>query len=108
MKSRYDYMEEGVVCDSEDGIPYPDCLTTNYSDFTITAIPTTHRVTASDISKFWLYMYKLYKRADMDDVLLNMNGIGYIGELQPGSLIFNFSMNDINNFNFNKRKEVEQ
>lgn len=106
MKSRYDYMEDSKVTDV-DGVPYPDVLTTNYSDFAITSIPTSHRVTAGDIQKFWLYMYNKYGESQYDDILLNMNQIGYIGELEPGYKIYEFSKDDITNFNTNKRKEVE-
>lgn len=106
MKSRYDFMEKSTVCDT-DGIPYPDVLTTNYSDFSLTEIPLSKRISARDISRMWIYMYEKYGITYYDDILLNMNGIGYIGELEPGSKIFNFSIKDIENFNDNKRKEVE-
>jgi hypothetical protein len=106
MKSRYDFMKDSNVKDV-DGIPFPDVLSTNYSDFAITAIPSTHRVTVGDIQKFWLYMYNKYGVACYDDVLLNMNQIGYIGELEPGYKIYEFSKEDILNFNTNKRKEAD-
>ena len=100
-------MDESTVCDTEDGIPYPDVLTTNYSDFSLTEIPTIKRISAGDISRMWIYMYNKYGVPYYDDILLNMNGIGYVGELEPGSKIFNISMTDMEKFNTNKRKEVE-
>ena len=52
-------------------------------------------------------MYNKYGVACYDDVLLNMNQIGYIGELEPGYKIYEFSKEDILNFNTNKRKEAD-
>lgn len=106
MKSRYDFMEASKVCDT-DGQPYPDVLTTNYSDFSLTKIPPKHIVNIGNIKRFWKYMYDTYGIAYYDDILLNMNQIGYIGELEPGYRIYEFDLNDIENFNNNKRKEVE-
>lgn len=100
-------MGESKVVDKEDGIPYPDCLTTNYSDYSITAIPEFYKISAGDISKMWIHMQKVYGVPYYDDILLNMNGIGYIGELEPGSKILDFKLTDIQDFDKNKRKEVE-
>lgn len=107
MVSRYDYMKSSEVCDKEDGLPYPDVLTTNYSDILLKEIPTKKRVSAGDIAKFWMFMYREYGYPYYDDLLLNINGIGYVGELQPGSEIYKLGLNDIINFDTNKRKEVE-
>lgn len=107
MESRYDFMTESKVCDKEDGVPYPDVLSTNYSDFALTKIPKIKRIAAKDISKMWMYMYENYGISYYDDLLLNMNGIGYVGELEPGSQLFNFDLVDIEGFNNNKRKEAE-
>lgn len=106
MNSRYDFMKESKVCDI-DGVPYPDPLSVNYSDFAIKEIPLPYQVSSGDIAKFWTHMYRKYEVPYYDDILLNMNGIGYIGLLEPGSVIYDFSLNDISHFNENKRKEVE-
>lgn len=105
-ENRYDFMQESRVCD-EDGLPYPDILSVNYSDFAIENVPLFQKVSAGDISKFWIYMHKNYNRPDLDDVLLNMNGVPYVGMLEPGSILANFDINDIKAFCRNKRKEVE-
>lgn len=105
MKSRYDFMEDSKVCDI-DGVNYPDPLSLNYSDYAITEIPTLFQTTAADISKFWTRMYHDYKITELDDVLLDMNGIGYVGMLEPGSILYRFDIKDIQGVNSNKRKEV--
>ena len=105
MKSRYDYMTDSEVCD-KDGIAYPDPLSLNYADYAITEIPTLFQSTTGDISKFWTRMYQDYKITELDDVLLDMNGIGYTGLLEPGSILYRFDIKDIQGINVNKRKEV--
>lgn len=107
MNSRYDYMKDSVVCDPEDGVPYPDVLTTNYSDVNLTKIPTITRMTAADIQRMWKFMYDNYGIAYYDDLLLNINGIGYVGEIEPGTQLVKIDIEDLKNFNENKRKEVE-
>lgn len=106
MTSRYDYMTESNVEDI-DGEKYPDIFSVNYSDFKLTKIPKPHRISSADISKFWAHMYEYYRRVDCDDILLNCNGIPYIGMLEPGSLIVDIDMNDLLNFNTNKRPECD-
>lgn len=106
MNTRYDYMNEGVVADI-DGEVYPDVLSVNFSDFKLTSIPKLHQVTSADICKFWVYTNKVYDAPELDDLLLTMNGIGYIGMLEPGSTLLEFSKSDIENFNTNKRPEVD-
>ena len=51
-------------------------------------------------------MYHDYKITELDDVLLDMNGIGYVGMLEPGSVLYRFDIKDIQGVNSNKRKEV--
>jgi hypothetical protein len=94
MTTRYDYMEESNVSDI-DGQVYYDPLSINYSNLSLSEVPTPQRVNASDIQKFWIYMYNNYGLESMDDILLSLNGIGYVGELEPGSVIFNISLNDM-------------
>lgn len=106
MQSRYDFMKDSKVTD-KNGLCYPDPLSINFSNYAITEVPTLFQATAADISKFWKRMYEEYGVAELDDILLYMNGIGYIGMLEPGSVLYKFDMKDIKNFNANKRKEVE-
>lgn len=96
--TRYDFMTESKVTDA-DGTAYPDPLSVDYSKLKLTEVPIPKEVSASDIEKFYLYMYNNYGTDSLDDVLLLLNGIGYVGELEPGSIIFNFSMQDLKHFN---------
>ncbi len=92
--TRYDYMKESQVTDI-DGEVYLDPLSIDYSKLELTEVPTPNKISSADIQKFWLYMYNNYGSDSMDDILLSINGIGYIGELEPGSVIFNISQNDM-------------
>lgn len=96
--NRYDFMEVSKVTD-EDGMAYYDPLSVDYSKLKLSEIPTVKTITAADIEKFYLYMYNNYGEVSLDDILLLLNGIGYVGELEPGSTIFNFSKADLQNFN---------
>lgn len=107
MKSRYDYMKESCVQDT-DGENFPDTLSVSYNDVQLTQIPTAHKLTQADIEKFWLYMYNSYGLQDMDDILLNINGIPYIGAEKPGEILFKVTSDDLYNFENNKIETAEE
>ena len=101
MNSRYNFMAESKVTDT-DGDTYPDPLSISYGDTKFSDIPAKHVVSAGDISKFWLYMYNNYQVCEYDDILLSLNGIPYIGTLEPGDVICQLPISDIMNFSTNK------
>ena len=98
MKSRYDWMRDGKVLDTDDEI-YPDPLSVRYNNYKVTKVPTASRVSSNDIAKFWMYMDKEYKIVDKYDLLLSINGIPYIGMLRPNDEIYNLDIEDIESFN---------
>lgn len=99
MISRYDYMDSSSVID-EDGLEFPDILSVDYSKIQFQGdLPSPSIISEGDIQKFWLYMYRNYGTTECDDLLLNINGIPYVGMLEPGSNILNISVSDIKNFN---------
>jgi hypothetical protein len=97
MKSRYDYMTPSVVQDDDTDF-YPDILSLNYDQGTLTKIPTLHKLTVGDLNKFWYYMWTKYGQTDMDDVLLNINGFPYIGILQPGDELYELAPEDLTGY----------
>lgn len=101
MKSRYDFMTESKITDI-DNEPYPDPLSVSYNDVQLTKMPTSSQLSIGDITKFWLYMRKVYGIQEFDDVLLNINGVPYKGMLKPGDEIFNIEVEDL--FNFHTQK----
>lgn len=100
--TRYDFMSESTVTDSKDNELYPDPLSVTYNDIQFSSIPPYKQVTSADISKFWYFMYKNYGIVELDDILLNINAIPYIGNLAPGDILFLITENDLRNFNTQK------
>lgn len=94
MKSRYDFMKESSVQD-EDGELYPDILSTDYSQLKLNSLPNIETITSADINRFWYFMYKKYGIEYYDDLLLNLNGIPYVGMLEPNDKIVMISLNDL-------------
>jgi hypothetical protein len=101
MESRYDYMLSSGVQD-EDGETYPDVLSCNYVNGALTKIPTAYVIDETDLGKFWLTMWKVYKCVDKDDIWLNINGIPYLGLLEPGSTLYIPVVEDLKGFLLNK------
>lgn len=104
MKSRYDYMTAGIVADTDNDV-YPDVYSVNFSNYSLSQIPSYHLVNIADLYKPWTMMYKEYGITYFDDLYLNMNGIPYVGMLEPRSVLVNFIMSDIESFNSNKDKK---
>lgn len=102
MKSRYDWMLPGKVQD-EDKEFFPDVCSIDYSNGSITKVPTLHKITANDLSKFWKYMHEKYNIVELDDVLLSINGFPYLGMCQPGSELYELAPEDIEGYLDNKK-----
>lgn len=94
MESRYDYMEESRVQD-EDGELYPDVLSVDYSKIEFTNLPPIKTISSADINRFWYFMYKNYGISYDDDLLLNFNGIPYVGMLEPNDKIVMIQLDDL-------------
>lgn len=107
MKSRYDYMQDSDVTDI-DNEKFPDPLSATYNDVQFTQVPIQYVIKDKDITKFWLLMKEQYGVQEMDDVLLNINGIPYLGSLRPGNTLFLVDYNDLSNFNEQKLGDVEE
>ena len=88
-----------------DGEEFPDCLTAVYPGMKLTEVPVPCLVSQGDLSKFWIYMFRLYHLTYYDDLLLNINQVPYIGLLQPGSTLMNIKLSDLEGFNSNKIEE---
>ena len=90
-------MTSGSVVDT-DGEKFPDPLTAPYNNVQFTQIPGIKQVSDADIVKFWMFMVKEYNMQELDDVLLSLNQVPYIGYLEPGDSILLIDSNDIKNF----------
>lgn len=106
MKSRYDYYEDSQVTDT-DGLAWPDPLSVTFNDVQLTKAPPQYNLKDGDITKFWLFMYNKYGSQEMDDILLNINAIPYLGMERPGDAIYLVGMSDLEAFNTQKLGESE-
>lgn len=101
--SRYDYMEQGVTSDDVSGSLYPDPLTLNYNELTLTSIPQKDTLKAQDIIFFWKETEDMYNIASYDDMVLTLNGIPHKNFLNPGHQIYFPSLEDITT-SFSKKR----
>lgn len=102
MRSRYDFMSPSKTHD-EDGQAYPDPLSVVYTNSQLTSLPDKAMLSSADLDKFWLFMHKQYGSSDLDDILLTLNGVAYIGDLEPGDVIYKISQEDLLGFNSYKK-----
>ena len=100
-------MTPSKVFDEVDGEAYPDPLSVKYVNSQLSSLPEKHTVSILDIEKFWLFMQNNYGVSQYDDILLTLNGVPYIGSLEPGDVIYKISMNDLKNFNAQKKPGKE-
>ena len=100
--NRYDFMKSSDQCDT-DGETWPDPLSIRYNNIKLTTMPRSLNsgkgASAADIAKFWYTMYKYYGTSDLDDVLLSVNGIKYIGDMHLGDSLAMLDYNDLSAFN---------
>lgn len=86
--SRYDFMKQGVTADSVSGSLYPDPLTLNYNELSLSAIPQKDTLNAQDIIYFWKETEDMYGIASYDDMVLTLNGIPHKNFLNPGHQLY--------------------
>lgn len=102
-KSRYDFMKDGVVADEITGSFYPDPLSLNYSDFSMSSVPVKNTMSEKKIIFLWKEAESLYGSPCWDDIVLTLNGIPHKNFLNVGDDLFFPSENDIL-ISFNKER----
>lgn len=65
---------------------YPDPLSLNYLNFSITSgnMPVSQKLNMSNIQRLWKIPIQLYGRAELDDIVLTLNGVEHRNFLQVG------------------------
>jgi hypothetical protein len=107
MQSRYDIMEKGAVLDSEDKDPFPDPLSVNWTEFTLTSSPYLKTLQERYIHRPWLLTYQMYGVSQWDDILLTLNNIPYKEQLRAGDDFFIPSQEDINKFVLETKRKMK-
>lgn len=102
--SRYDFMKDGITADEVSGSFYPDPLTLNYADFSMTSVPLKDTLSAKKITFFWKESDNLYGSPCWDDIVLTLNGVPHKNFLQVGDVVYFPSEEDIKR-SFNKERE---
>lgn len=87
MQSRYDFMTESVVLDTDFGT-FPDVLSLNYNGFKASQALEAIELNDAEIEKFWWTVEKRYGTAEFDDMVLTLNGISHKNFLKEGDIIF--------------------
>lgn len=104
MRSRYDLYKKSSVLAASDSSAYPDVCSVNFTKFKFTDNPTTYTLTAVDIKKFSIFIGKMYKMTELDDIILNINNIESVNDLKPGDKIVLPSLKDLETYYYNNRK----
>lgn len=89
-------MRNSRVQDEVDRESYPDPLSLNYNDVTLSTLPKRKALNPADLNKFWTFVLRNYEdMAEGDDVILTINNIPYLGMLRPGDEIYMPAKEDI-------------
>ena len=102
-QGRYDFMKEGVVSDEISKSNYPDPLSLNYLNLTLSENPFSDKMTDSKIIYFWKEVKDIYGTPHYDDMILTLNGISHKNFLKQGTTIYFPILSDLTN-SFNKKR----
>lgn len=96
MKTRYDFMRQGVVQDIDRSF-YPDVLSLNYNLFTATQALDPVTLDSNQIKRFWLVGQSFYGTEMLEDIPLTLNGVLHKNHLKEGDTLFFPAMDDVIN-----------
>lgn len=88
-------MKEGSVLDEVDSCSYPDPLSFNLNNFSLSQKPEPVELTDISINKFWMTTYEQYGVCEYDDIVLSLNGVAHRNFLKEGQVILFPVLNDI-------------
>lgn len=91
-------MKASFVADQVDQELYPDPLSINYNRTQMSKLPKLRTLSVTDLRRFWIFMYKHYRVAEADDVLLTLNSIPYLGMLDGGDELYLVDIKDLRSF----------
>lgn len=83
MDSRYQYMKASSVRDINQN-NFPDPLSINYNNISLSKKPEILYIEESDIKYFWMVSNKIYGAPELEDVALSLNGYSHKNFLEEG------------------------
>ena len=76
MDSRYQYMKASSVRDINQN-NFPDPLSINYNNISLSKKPEILYIEESDIKYFWMVSNKIYGAPELEDMALSLNGYSH-------------------------------
>ena len=87
MTSRYDLMLESSEIDPNDKQAYPDPLSVDFENFVFKEPPFIIEPTDQMASRPYLITYAIYKKAEYDDIILNINNVPHLSKIFDSDII---------------------
>ena len=100
MRTRYDFIKPAKSPESKTkrGEPYPDLCTFRIEEFRFTARPERYKLLQRDVDRFDILMFRKYKVAAYDDLILWLNNVPSVHFLQAGDELLLPSREDLDRF----------
>lgn len=86
--SRYDFMSDSKVRDEVTRSFYPDPMSLNYNNFTLSSIPVKDELNSVKIKYLWKEAEAVYGKPCWDDVVLTLNGVPHKNFIKSGDSLY--------------------
>ena len=96
-RNRYLAMSPSEIVNPQ-GISYPDTLSMPIDKFVYSEKPLEYTLTQSDLDRIDLLMYRMYRSAAYDDIILWVNNIDTLHNLNPGDTLLLPAKKDLETF----------
>lgn len=98
MPNRYLVIKESEEHSDTNGNFYPDIFSIPINNFKPQKAPQIYTLSERDIYRFDLLIFNYYKDSNYDDIILMLNNIEHISDVEPGTKILLYDVEDINSF----------
>ena len=95
--SRYDFMTDSKVRDEVTRSYYPDPLSLNYNNFSLSSVPAKDSLNSVKIKFLWKEAESVYGKPCWDDMVLTLNGVPHKNLIKSGDSLYFPSESDIRN-----------
>jgi hypothetical protein len=91
-------MKTSKTVQADDGTYYPDVMTLQSSNFTLTNVPYEHPLTSNDILRVDILIGSFYGYSDYYDLVLDINEVEHIKNKNIGDVIYLPSLEELDSF----------